>query len=135
MAQYRTVEGEISATVNTPTALTTFGADTAVGPIKVPANSSRIVEIWAAVAVDIDTAGDSAAVVMRLAGKGMKDGDQDFCLAAGGSGVTSTGTPNAQAKIYPVDLPVVANETVSVTLQYTGDTVGAITAAITLVFA
>ncbi len=53
MAQYRTVEGLV-ATVDTLTALTTFGTETAVGPIKVPAGASRIVEIWAAAGVEIE---------------------------------------------------------------------------------
>lgn len=135
MAQYRTVEGELSATVNTPANLTTFGAETAVGPIKVPANVSRLVELWIAATVDIDTAGDSAAIIMRLSGKGMKEGDQDFVVAAGGSGVTSTGTPNAMVQKYTVDLAVVPNETINVAAQYVGDTVGVQTMGVTLVFA
>jgi len=134
MAQYRTVEGELSATANTPANLTTFGAETGVGPVKVPANVSRLAEVWVAAAVDIDTAGDSAAIIMRLSGKGLKDGDQDFAVAAGGSGVTSTGTVLGQAIIYPVDLMVVPNETINVAAQYVGDTVGVQTMAVTLVF-
>ena len=135
MAQYRTVEGELSATANTAANLTTFGAETGVGPVKVPANASRLVELWIAAAVDVDTAGDSAAIIMRLSGKGMREGYQDFAVAAGGSGVTSTGTPNAPARIYPVQLAVVPNETINVAAQYTGDTVGVQTMAVTLVFA
>ena len=135
MAQYRTVEGEGSATANTLTNLTTFGGETAVGPVKVPSNVSRLVEFWAAVGVDVDTAGDSVAFILRRSGKGMKDGDLDFILAAGGGGVTNTGNAAIMAQRYPVDLAVVPNETINVAVAYTGDTTGAVTEGITLVFA
>jgi hypothetical protein len=135
MVQYRTVEGEGSATANTPTNLTTFGAETAVGPVKVPAGASRIVELWLAIGIDVDTAGDSVGYVMRLSGKGMKDGDQDFTIGAGGGGVTNTGNWAQMPAILPVDINVVANETINVAVQYTGDTTGAATHCVTLVFA
>ena len=132
---YRAVEGEISGTVNTPTNLTTFGAETGVGPLKVPANASKLMELWVAIGATLDTAGDSAAYTLRLGGKGMKNGDQDFVVGAIGGGVTNTGTWFAEAKVYDVDIEVVPNETVTVTLQYTGSTIPANTAGVTLVFA
>ena len=134
MAQYRTVEGEGSATANTLTALTTFGAETAVGPVKVPAGASRLVELWVAIGVDVDTAGDSVGFILRLSGKGMKDGDQDFIIGAGGGGVTNTGNAAMMAQVYQVELAVVANETINVQAAYTGDTTGAVTEGVTLVF-
>ena len=134
MAQYRTVEGEGSATANTVINLTTFGAETAVGPIKVPAGASKIRQMWVAVGIDVDTAGDSVSWLLRLSGKGMRDGDQDFILAAGGGGVTNTGNYGDISKQIDVDINVVANETITVAVQYTGDTTGAVTEGITLVF-
>ena len=135
MAEYRTVEGEGSATANTLTNLTTFGSETSVGPIKVPAAASSIVEIWAAVSFTIDTADDNVGHFLRLSGKGMAQGDQDFTLGAVGGGVTSTGTTANPAIIYPVELSVVANENINVAVVYTGDTTSAATIGITLVFA
>ena len=132
--QYRSVEGELSGTVNTPVALTTFGAETAVGPIKVPANASKIVELWVAIGATVDTAADSAAYTLRISGKGSKNGDQDFILGAVGGGVTNTGTVFSAAVKYAVDIDVIANETVSVNLQYTGSTIPANTAGVTLGF-
>ena len=135
MAQYRTVEGEGSATANTLTNLTTFGGETGVGPIKVPASASRLVELWISVGADVDTAGDSVGFILRLSGKGMRDGDQDFMIAAAGGGVTNTGSIYSPARIYPVELGVVPNETINVAVAYTGDTTGAVTQGVTLVFA
>lgn len=136
MAQYRTVEGEISGTVNTPTNLTTFGAETGVGPIKVPANASRLVEIWVAVGATLDTAADSATYLLRLGGKGLPGGDQDFCVAGIGGGVTNTGTVGFPAQRLPVDLTVQPNETINVAMQYaSAQAIPANSAAVTLVFA
>ena len=134
MAQYRTVEGEGSATVNTIVALTTFGADTGVGPVKVPDTASRIVEIWVAIGADTDTAGDSTCHFLRLAGLGLVDAPVDLVIAASGGGVTSTGTVLSAAMVYKVSLTVKKNETISVSHQYTGDTTGAVTLGVTLVF-
>lgn len=134
MAEYRTVEGLVS-TVDTLTALTTFGAETAVGPIKVPAGASRIVEIWATIAAEIEDS-EVHSYVLRLSGKGMTQGDQDFGLGAGaGNGTIVLGTA-LMAVIYPVDLSVVANETISVQAMVAGSALAAdAQATITLVFA
>ena len=134
MAQYRTVEGDISTTVDTLTNLTTFAAETAVGPVKVPASSSRLVEIWVAIGMNLDTAADANNIVLRLSGKGMKDGDQDFVVGGQGGGVTSTGSVAMTATVYKTELSVTANETINVAAAYTGDTTLAIAIGITLVF-
>ena len=134
MAQYRTVEGEPGA-VNVLTALTTFGGETAVGPVKVPAGAARIVEIWAAVGSGADTAGETGATILRLTGKGMKNGDEDFALGALQTGVTSTSDHHSPALIYPVDLEVVPNENIAVQIAVTNADVLLGSTAITLVFA
>ncbi len=134
MAQYRTVEGEPGA-VNVLTNLTTFGGETAVGPIKVPADVSKLVEIWAAVGTGPDTAGETGATVLRLSGKGMRNGDEDFALSAVATGVTATSSESVPATIYPVDLEVVANENINVAIAVTNSDVLLGTTAITLVFA
>ncbi len=133
MAQYRTVEGEPGA-VNVLTALTTFGGETAVGPIKVPAGASRLVEIWAAVGSGPDTALESGATILRLTGKGMRNGDEDFILAVVGNSITSTATWPSPVSILPVDLEVVANENIAVQIAVTNADVLLGTTGITLVF-
>ena len=132
--EYRAVEGEISGTVNTPTNLTTFGAETGIGPVKVPANARGLTEIWCAIGATVDTAADSAGYTLRLSGKGMKSGQQDFIIGAAGGGVTNTGTIHSQVQVLEVEIDVVPNEDITVTVQYTGSTIPANTMGIGLVF-
>ncbi len=133
MAQYRTVEGEPGA-VNVLTALTTFGGEAAAGPIKVPADVSKLVEIWAAVGSGPDTALETGATILRLSGKGMRNGDEDFILAVVGNSITSTANWPSPARILPVDLEVVANENIAVQIAVTNADVLLGTTGITLVF-
>ncbi len=134
MAEYRTVEGEPGA-VNVLTELTTFAGETGVGPIPVPANVSRLVEIWAAVGSGPDTALATGATVLRLSGKGMTSGDQDFSLGAVSNSVTATAARGVPARIYPVDIEVTGNgEKITVQIAVTNADVLLGTTAITLVF-
>lgn len=119
--------------MNTLTNLTTFGGETS-GPVKVPANAKKLEEIWLAIGKTVDTAADSAAYCLRLSGKGLKAGQQDFIVGAVGGGVTNTGTVNADPVKLPVDLDVVPNEDINVAMMYTGSTIPANTAGVTLVF-
>lgn len=134
MAEYRTVEGEPGA-VDVLTNLTTFGGETAVGPIKVPADSSRLAEIWSSLAIGPDTALESGNIILRLSGKGMAQGDQDFVLGGVAGGVTATGTTIKDARVFPVDLVVTPNETINVAVAPTDAAVIIGTVGITLVFA
>jgi hypothetical protein len=134
MAEYRTVEGEPGA-VNVLTNLTTFGAETGVGPIKVPAGSQRLAEFWVGGAVGNDTAGETGSILMRLSGKGMTQGDQDFTIGGAGGGVTSTGSYAEPATIYPIRLIVTPNENINVAVMVTDADVLLGTVSITLVFA
>ncbi len=134
MAEYRTVEGEPGA-VNVLTNLTTFGGEAGAGPIKVPADKSRLVEIWAAVGSGPDTALEVGATILRLSGKGMRNGDEDFVIAAVRNSVTATAAVSGEAIIYPVDIGVVPNENINVAIAVTNDDVLLGTTGITLVFA
>ncbi len=134
MAEYRTVEGEPGA-VNVLTGLTTFGGETGVGPIKVPATTRKLVEIWAAVGSGPDTALETGATILRLSGKGMASGDQDFIIGAVGNSITSTANDQVAATIYGVDIAVTPNENINVQIAVTNADVLLGTTGITLVFA
>ncbi len=135
MAEYRTVEGEPGA-VNALTELTTFAGETGVGPIVVPANVRKLVEIWAAVGSGPDTALETGGTVLRLSGKGMTGGDQDFGLATVGNSITSTATWPSPMRIYPVDILVTGGgEKITVQIAVTNADVLLGTTVITLVFA
>ncbi len=134
MSEYRTVEGEPGA-VNVLTNLTTFGGETGVGPVKVPADTRRLVEIWSAVGSGPDTALETGATILRLSGKGMANGDQDFILAVVGNSITSTANWPSPVKILAVDISVVPNENINVAIAVTNADVLLGTTGITLVFA
>ena len=119
--EYRTVEGEVGA-VNTLTALTSFGAET-TGPIQVPVGKTKIIEIWSATSLQVDTDTDRVGCVLRLSGKGLPQGEQDFPLYSGyaeGTGAQAVGHP---VKILPVDLDCVSPESITVEVAAVGDDV------------
>ncbi len=132
-ADYRTVEGEPGA-VNVLTNLTTFGGET-TGPIKVPDNKRRLAEIWVACGSGPDTALETGATILRLSGKGMAEGDQDFIIAAVGNSVTATAAKSEPARVYKVDIAVKPNENINVAIAVTNADVLLGTTGITLVFA
>ena len=134
MSEYRSVEGEVGA-VNVLTGLTTFGGETGVGPIKVPAASSRLVEIWVGNSVGPDTAGENGATLLRLSGKGMAQGDQDFVIGGSSTGVTATGSQTTPAAIMAVDIAVTPNENITVQVMVVNSAVLVGNVGITLVFA
>ncbi len=131
-ADYRTVEGEPGA-VNVLTNLTTFGGET-TGPIKVPDNKRKLSEIWVACGSGPDTALETGATILRLSGKGMAEGDQDFIIAAVGNSVTATAAKSEPARIYEVDIAVKPNENINVAIAVTNADVLLGTTGITLVF-
>lgn len=136
MAQYRTVEGSVDV-IDTLTNLTTFASEAAVGPVKVPASASRLVEIWTSVAVEI-AASEENTYVLRLSGKGMKDGDQDFNIgsAAAMSGTAAGNVVLGQLQRLPVQIAVTPNETINVAAAITGTAAAATgQVGVTLVFA
>ena len=134
MAEYRTVEGPVT-TIDTLTELTTFVDETGVGPIKVPDGASKIVEIWSAVAIEIEDS-EIQSTVLRLSGKGMASGEQDFVLAAqSGNGTMVLGS-QIPTNIYPVDVDVKPNENITVRAGVGGSALAADgQVGITLVFA
>ncbi len=82
-----------------------------------------------------DTALETGATILRLSGKGMANGDQDFILGAVQNAVTSTSARGAPAVIYKVELPVVAGgEKITVQIAVTNADVLLGTTGITLVF-
>ena len=133
MVEYRTVEGVVS-TVDTLTNLTTFAGETGVGPIKVPANASRLVEIWASVAIEIEDS-EIQTTLLRLSGKGMAQGDQDFNLGSQAANGTQAQDHQVPATIYPVGIDVTPNENITVQAAVAGSALAADgQAGITLAF-
>jgi hypothetical protein len=136
MAEYRTVEGPFT-TIDTRANITTFADETSVGPVKVPADTRRLVEIWVSAVAEIG-ASEEHAYLMRLSGKGLASGDQDFLLgaAAAQSGTAAAGIMSVPVQRLPVDIGVVPNETINVSVGAAGTALAATgIAGVTLVFA
>lgn len=135
MAQYRTVEGAVDV-IDTLTNLTMFASETGIGPVKVPSSSSRLVEIWTSVACEI-AASEEHTYVLRLSGKGMADGDQDFNIGSAAA-MSGTATGNVVLGVLQklsVDIPVKPNETINVAAAIAGTAAAATgQVGITLVF-
>ena len=131
MAEYITVEGELGA-VDVLTALTTFGGET---PSRtVPKGRSQIVELWVACTLQVDTDTDRVGCILRLSGKGMVDGEQDFALASGyaeGAGAQAISQPS---EIKAVELAVTELKDITIEVAAVGDDVARGHVEITLVF-
>lgn len=136
MAKYKSVEGAFG-TIDTFAELTTLLDQTGKGPVKVPNNARRLVQIIHAAIPEL-AAGESVTVVLELTGDGIMDPPQTIVLGAfAAQGGTATGdTFGVQAMIMSLDIGVKPNEDITVkvgaagtALSLTGD------AAITLVFA
>jgi hypothetical protein len=136
MAEYRTVEGPFT-TIDTRANITTFLDETSVGPVKVPAGARKLVEVHVSAAAEI-AASEEQSYLLRLSGKGVKTGDQDLQIgsAAAQSGTAAAGIMLMPVKVIPVDIDVVPNETINVSVGAAGTAISATgQAAVTLVFA
>lgn len=118
MSEYRTVEGAVS-TVDTLTNLTTFANETSVGPIKVPAGASRVTEVWASFGVETEDS-EIQSYLLRLSGKGMRTGEQDFNIGSGAANGTLADIRQFPATVYPVNIGVVPNENITVSAAVAG---------------
>lgn len=130
--QYRTREGNVTG-VDTKTALTTLGSDTAPGPLVVPKGMKFITGVIASACQNMAAATGYSAFI-RLEGPGLVNTGQTLALAAGGNAVATGGN----FANYPVHIPclfsVVETQEVQIFAEMAGTDVGDIGAVVTLVF-
>jgi hypothetical protein len=100
MKQHRLREGDATA-LDTKTALTTAGSDTAPGALMVPNGMKFITRIRGS-AIQNMAAATGFSAFIRLEGPGMANGPQSIAFAAGGNAVATGGN----FVNYPVDLAV-----------------------------
>lgn len=129
--QYRSREGECTA-VDTKTALTTMGPDTAPGALNVPQGAAKLDGIFVAVASNGAATGSFSAFV-RLEGSGL---DKPYICAAGaGGGSVATGQSEVhRAEYLELNAPVVPGNEILVFAEMAGADVGQISVGVTLVF-
>lgn len=123
MKQYRLREGDVTA-VDTKTALTTAGSDTAPGPLLVPQGMKYITAVRMA-GIQNMAAATSFSAFIRLEGPGMANGPQSIALAAGGNAVATGGNFVNYPVEVKVNFPVSAGNEVQVFAEMAGTDIGA----------
>jgi len=132
MKQHRTREGDATA-VDTKTALTTVGSDTAPGALYVPRGMTHITKVKIA-ACENFAAATSFAGFIRLEGNGMSGGPQTLAALAGGAAVATGGNfANFPVEI-PVNFPVSESNIIEVYAEMCGTDIGAVSFAVGLEF-
>jgi hypothetical protein len=137
---YVTREGETNAAVDIEASLTTSFSDTAPGPVIVPMGKTKIKQLIVAMGNLAPLAVDgNANILLRLAGSGLKDGEQTFVIGAQVALFTTggdTGFGALPAKVYDVDIDVLQNGSISEFVQQAGGVdAGSPTVCVTLGFA
>lgn len=133
MKQYRTREGNVTA-VDTKTALTTLGSDTAPGPLVVPKGMKFIVGVIAS-GIQNMAAATGYSAFLRIEGPGMVNTGQTLALCAGGNAVATGGNAVNPPVHIPCLFSVVETQEVQVFAEMAGTDVGDIGAIVTLIFA
>ena len=132
MKQHRLREGDVTA-VDTKTALTTVGSDTAPGSLFVPQNMTHITKVRVAASENF-AAATSFSGFIRLEGTGMSGGPQSLAVIAGGVPVATGGNGVSKVVEYTVNFPVVAGNIIEVYGEMCGTDIGGCTFVVGLEF-
>lgn len=132
MKQYRTREGDVTA-LDTKTALSTVGSDTAPGPLLVPKGMKFITGVIVA-AIQNMAAATSSSTFIRLEGPGMANGPESLAAHAGGNAVATGGNFTLKATRLPVNFPVVEGNEIQVFGEMCGTDIGGTGVIVTLEF-
>lgn len=124
MKQYRLREGDVTA-LDTKTALTTAGSDTAPGPLLVPQAMKFITGINLA-AIQNMAAATSFSGFIRLEGPGLVNGPESFAAVAGGNAVATGGNFVNYPTHIPVNLEVSPGNEIQVFAEMAGTDVGGV---------
>jgi hypothetical protein len=122
--QYRLREGDVTA-LDTKTALTTAGSDTAPGPLLVPQGKKFITAIIVS-AVQNMAAATGFSGFVRLEGPGMQNGPESIAVIAGGNNVATGGNASVMATRIPLNFPVVEANEIQVFGEMAGTDVGGV---------
>jgi len=133
MKQYRLREGDATA-VDTKTALTTAGSDTAPGSLMVPQGMKFITGLIVS-AVQNMAAATGFSGLIRLEGAGLVNGPESFAVVAGGNAVATGGNGVNPVKKIPVNLPVSEANEIQVFGEMCGTDVGGVGFVVGIEFA
>lgn len=132
MQQHRLREGDVTA-LDTKTALTTAGSDTAPGALLVPSGMKYITKVRVACIQNM-AAATSYSGFIRLEGPGMSAGPQSLAIMAGGNAVATGGNGNAGVIEIPVNFPVSEASEIQVYAEMAGTDIGGFGVAVGLEF-
>lgn len=132
MKQYRLREGDVTA-VDTKTALSTAGSDTAPGPLQVPGGMKFITGINVS-AIQNMAAATSYSAFIRLEGPGMINGPETFAVGAGGNAVATGGNAVVEITHLTVNLPVSEANEIQVFAEMCGTDIGTLSVQVGLEF-
>lgn len=124
MKQYRLREGDATA-VDTKTALTTAGSDTAPGPLMVPQGMKFITALLVSACQNMAAATGYSGLV-RLEGAGLVNGPESFAVVAGGNAVATGGNGVNPARKININIPVNEGNEVQVFGEMCGTDVGGV---------
>jgi len=131
-----TVEGEITA-IDTLTRFTTQGSVAAPSRLT-PPNASKIARVIVAAASDAAADGE-VTLLLRLGGDAIRGGEQVIAIGADSYIDVQAGADPAHGHMIPhildaLDIEVVPNETLDVSMEMAGVDVGTVTGVVTVVF-
>lgn len=132
MKQYRLREGDVTA-LDTKTALTTSGSDTAPGPLQVPSGMKFITAVNVS-AIQNMAAATSYSAFLRLEGAGMQNGPETLTIGAGGNNVATGGNAVVEVTRIPVNFPVVEANEIQVFAEMCGTDIGGLGVIVGLEF-
>ena len=130
--QYRLREGDVTA-LDTKTALSTAGSDTAPGALFVPQGKKFITGINLA-AIQNMAAATSWSGFIRLEGPGMQNGPETIAVGAGGNAVATGGNAVMEVTHIALNLPVIEANEVQVFAEMCGTDIGTLSVVVGLEF-
>lgn len=132
MKQYRLREGDVTA-LDTKTALTTAGSDTAPGPLQVPGGMKFITGLNIS-AIQNMAAATSYSGFIRLEGPGMVNGPETIVIGAGGNAVATGGNAVNPITHIAVNFPVLEANEVQIFAEMCGTDIGLLSVQVGLEF-
>jgi hypothetical protein len=130
--QYRLREGDVTA-VDTKTALTTAGSDTAPGALFVPQGKKFITGIFVS-AIQNMAAATSYSGFIRLEGPGLVNGPESFAVVAGGNDVATGGNFVNEVLKVLTNLEVTEANEIQIFAEMAGTDIGTMSVQVGLEF-
>ena len=129
---YRQRNNAITA-LATRTQITVDGEQTAPGPLQVPAEAKKLVQVIVTAMADL-AATEQGNYLVRLEGPGLPAGPEAFPCGGSGVQIATGGHLAHSAEVYDVDIPVVGSNEIILTGEMLGVDVGSSELSCTLVF-